>query len=48
MLDMKKQAAALKKLGKHKLSGGCLHINKLEDIDMKVLEGMIKESLDNK
>ena len=38
-------AEALKKLGKHKTSVGCLYINKLEDIDMKVLEGMIDASL---
>jgi hypothetical protein len=33
--------AELKKLGKHKTSGGCLYINKLSDVDTKVLEGMI-------
>ena len=38
-------AEALKKLGKHKTSVGCLYINKLEDIDMKVLEGMLDASL---
>src|SRR4028118_726220 len=38
-------AEALKKLGKHKTSVGCLYINKLENIDMKVLEGMIGASL---
>jgi|SRR5688572_8356605 hypothetical protein len=36
------QADALKKLGKHKTGGGCLYINKLEDVDIKILEGMIK------
>src|SRR5262245_31011506 len=39
------QAAALKKLGKHKTGGGCLYINKLADIDLKVLEGMISEAV---
>lgn len=34
----------LKKLGKHKASGGCLHINRLSDVDKVVLAGMIKES----
>ena len=35
----------LKKLGKYKLSGGsCLYINKLSDVDMKVLEQIIKKS----
>jgi hypothetical protein len=36
---------ALKKLGKHKTGVGCLYINKLEDIDLKVLKGMIEASL---
>jgi hypothetical protein len=45
MLDLKKQAATLEKLGKHKAGVGCIYINKLEDIDLKVLEGMINTSL---
>ena len=48
MVDIKEQAAALKKLGKHKTGAGCLYINKLEDIDMKVLKGMIDASLNKK
>ena len=32
---------ALKKLGKYKTDGGCIYVNKLEDVDMKVLKGMI-------
>lgn len=36
----------LKKLGKYKISGGsCLYINKLEDIDMKVLKELITKSV---
>lgn len=31
-----------KKLGKFKISGSCLHIKKLADIDLKVLEEMIQ------
>ncbi|MGB5943915.1 MAG: DUF1801 domain-containing protein [Leeuwenhoekiella sp.] len=31
----------LKKLGKHKTSSSCLYINKLEDINIKILEKMI-------
>lgn len=46
--DIKKHAATLKKLGKHKTGLGCLYINKLEDVDLKVLEGMIKASLKKK
>ncbi|RYZ18437.1 MAG: DUF1801 domain-containing protein [Chitinophagaceae bacterium] len=34
----------LQKLGKHKTGGGCLYINKLEDVDLKVLEQMISEA----
>jgi len=36
---------ALKKLGKHKTGLGCLYINKLEDIDMTILKGMIEAAL---
>ena len=32
---------ALEKLGKHKRGKGCLYINKLTDVDIKVLKGMI-------
>lgn len=35
----------LQKLGKHKTGGGCLYINKLEDIDMNVLQQMIEEAV---
>ena len=41
----REHAAALKKLGKYKTSGGCLYVNKLDDIDLKVLKGMIDASL---
>ena len=44
-LNISKHAAALKKLGKHKTGVGCLYITKLEDVDLKVLEGMLKSSL---
>ncbi len=44
-MDIKKHADTLEKLGKHKTGVGCLYINKLEDVDIKVLEGMIKTSL---
>jgi hypothetical protein len=30
-----------KKLGKFKMSGGCMHIKKLSDIDLEILEKMI-------
>ena len=41
ILDLKKHADALSKLGKHKTSAGCLYINKLEDVDIKILEKLI-------
>ena len=41
VLDIKKYAAELKKLGKHKTGVGCLYINKLDDVDIKVLEKLI-------
>ena len=41
VLDIKKYAAELKKLGKHKAGVGCLYINKLDDVDLKVLEKLI-------
>lgn len=45
MVDIKKQAATLKKLGKHKTGVGCLYINTLEDVDLKVLNELIDSSL---
>ena len=46
-LDLKTRMdpETLKKLGKHKTGTGCLYINKLEDVDMKVLEKMIAAAL---
>ena len=46
-VGVKAHAAALTKLGKHKTGVGCIYINKLEDIDLDVLEEMI-DSLLNK
>ncbi len=34
----------LKKLGKYKTSPGCLYINKLSDVDVKLLSSLIKKS----
>lgn len=41
LIDMSYHADELKKLGKHKTGLGCLYINKLADVDMKVLEKII-------
>jgi hypothetical protein len=38
-------AATLAKLGKHKTGRACLYVNKLADVDMKVLADLIKASL---
>lgn len=37
----------LAKLGKHKISRGCLYINKLADVDMGVLEEIIQLSYED-
>ncbi len=48
VMDIKKEATTLKKLGKHKTGVGCLYINKLEDVDLKVLKGMVETSMKEK
>lgn len=45
---IKVHAAALKKFDKHKTGVGCLYVNKLEEIDLKVLKGIIDASLNRK
>jgi hypothetical protein len=35
----------LKKLGKYKMGKGCLYINKLEDVDKKVLNELVTKSV---
>jgi uncharacterized protein DUF1801 len=35
----------LKQLGKHKVSGGCLHIKRLSDVDPDVLERLVSASV---
>ena len=47
-IGIKEHAAALEKLGKHKTGVGCLYINKLEEIDLKVLRKIIDASLARK
>jgi hypothetical protein len=42
---VKRHAAALEKLGKYKSGAGCIYINKLADVDLKVLKDMIAASL---
>lgn len=38
----------LSKFGKYKLSGSCIHIHKLEDIDTAVLIKMVKNSIEHR
>jgi hypothetical protein len=42
------QEKLLAKLGKHRTGKGCLYIKRLSDVDEKVLEGLIKETLKKK
>lgn len=47
-VSLKEHDAILEKLGKHKTGVGCLYINKLDDVDLKILKGMIEGSLKEK
>ena len=38
-------AKLLKALGKHKMSGGCLHLKRLSDVDLTVLEKVVAASV---
>ena len=41
-----KKEELLSKLGKHNIGGGCLHIQKLDDIDTGILIKMVKNSIE--
>ncbi len=45
LMNIQVHADALKSLGKHKTGSGCLYINKLEDIDIKVLKKILVASV---
>ncbi len=45
MPGFKRYSELMKKLGKHKTGSSCLYINKLEDVDLKVLKQLITESV---
>jgi hypothetical protein len=47
-LDGARREVLLKKLGKYKTDGGCIYINKLEDVDMKVLAELINAGVKEK
>ena len=38
-------AALLKKLGKHKTAKACLYVKKLDDVDLGVLEELVRRSV---
>jgi len=46
MPGFKKYAELLSRLGKYKTGASCLYINKLDDIDLKVLRTLITQSVD--
>lgn len=48
LMNLQLHEAALKKLGKFKKGAGCLYINKLDDIDSKVLKEMIRATVKSK
>lgn len=48
VLDLEIHADALRKLGKHKTGVGCLYINRIDDIDLEVLETLMKKALKDK
>lgn len=48
VLSTAEHADTLQKLGKHKTGMGCVYINKLADIDLKVLEELIHTALKDK
>lgn len=47
-VNFKTHASSLEKMGKHKTGAGCLYINKLDDVDVKVLEELIDTSVNKK
>lgn len=44
LVNLERHAEALAKLGKYKTGKGCLYINKLADVDLKILEKIIRAS----
>ncbi len=47
MSGFKRYELLLKKLGKHKTGKSCLHINRIEDIDLPTLRELIQRSVDH-
>jgi hypothetical protein len=47
MSELNDYSSLLSKLGKHKTSKGCLYINKLSDVNVAILEQLIKRSYED-
>lgn len=47
IMDHKEHLAAIEKLGKYKTDGGCIYINKLQDVDLEVLKSVVTASYKN-
>ena len=47
LADVGEHKALLGRLGKHSTGKSCLYVKKLEDVDQKVLEELIKKALDS-
>ena len=47
MAEINKHKDLLSKLGKHERGKGCLYINNLDDVDIKVLKELIIKSVNN-
>lgn len=47
-IDLKAFSAQLDRLGMHKTGKGCLYINRLDDVDTSVLQGMIEAALNKR
>ncbi len=45
VIDITAHNTLFKKLGKYKTGAGCLYINKLDDVDIKVLEEIINRAV---
>ncbi len=48
MINHSEHTEAINSLGKHKTDGGCIYVKKLEDIDLKILKGMIEVAVKQK
>lgn len=47
MLDSTERDKLLTNFGKHKASKGCVYVNKIEDINLEVLEELIRETVEH-